>query len=59
MKHSFITHFYLTPPQKCFQAISEKGKQQKEALQSSGHLPGRGWTLDGTRHKYSWKTEFN
>jgi len=42
MKHSFITHFYLTPPQKCFQAISEKGKQQKEALQSSGHLPGRG-----------------
>jgi hypothetical protein len=28
-------------------------------LQSSGHLPGRGWTLDGTRHKYNWKTEFS
>lgn len=29
IKHSFITHFHFTPPQKCFQTISEKGKKNR------------------------------
>jgi hypothetical protein len=40
--HSSDTSTSLHFTKKYFHTVSEKGKQQKKALQSSGHLPGRG-----------------
>jgi len=58
-KHAFIISSTSLHHKKCFHAISEKRQTTEESLQSCGHLPGRGWTLDGTGHEYSWKTGFS